>query len=140
MMRVKASMPSCRNVRHGGWYANRSMNDHIVLLLAGIGVLAMFCQWVAWRLNVPAIVFLLLGGLAVGPGIGWLDPDALFGDLLFPFISLSVAVILFEGSLGLRIHEIRGMGRVIRRMTRSAGRRVGKECVSTCSYRGSQYH
>lgn len=93
------------------------MNDHLVLLLAGIGMLAMFCQWVAWRLNVPAIVFLLLGGLAVGPGIGWLDPDALFGDLLFPFISLSVAVILFEGSLGLRIHEIRGLGRVIRRMT-----------------------
>ncbi|MDN5843061.1 MAG: cation:proton antiporter, partial [Alcaligenaceae bacterium] len=93
------------------------MNDHIVLLLAGIGVLAMFCQWVAWWLNVPAIVFLLLGGLAVGPGMGWLDPDALFGDLLFPFISLSVAVILFEGSLGLRIHEIRGLGRVIRRMT-----------------------
>lgn len=93
------------------------MNDHTVLLLAGIGMIAMLCQWVAWRVHLPAILFLLLAGLAVGPGVGWLDPDALFGDLLFPFISLSVAVILFEGSLSLRFHEIRGLGSVVRRMT-----------------------
>ncbi|MBV6271487.1 sodium:proton antiporter [Alcaligenaceae bacterium CGII-47] len=93
------------------------MNDHSVMLLAGIGMIAMLCQWVAWRLHLPAILFLLLAGLAVGPGIGWLDPDALFGDLLFPFISLSVAVILFEGSLSLRFHEIRGLEGVVRRMT-----------------------
>lgn len=93
------------------------MNDHIVMLLAGIGMIAMLCQWVAWRLRLPAILFLLLAGLAAGPGMGWLDPDALFGDLLFPFISLSVAVILFEGSLSLRFHELRGLGSVVRRMT-----------------------
>src|SRR3546814_4600562 len=83
------------------------MDENTVMLLAGIGIIAMFCQWVAWRLRLPAILFLLLAGLAVGPGAGWLDPDALFGHLLFPFISLSVAVILFEGSLTLRFHEIR---------------------------------
>ena len=92
------------------------MNEDIVLQLAGIGVIATFCQWVAWRLRLPAILFLLLAGLAVGPGAGWLNPDALFGHLLFPFISLSVAVILFEGSLTLRFHEIRGLERVVRRL------------------------
>lgn len=95
------------------------MDDHIVMLLAGIGIIAMFCQWVAWRLRLPAILFLLLAGLAVGPGMGWLNPDKLFGHLLFPFISLSVAVILFEGSMTLRFREIRGLEGVVRRLSTS---------------------
>lgn len=92
------------------------MNEDYVLVLAGIGIIAMFCQWIAWRLKLPAILFLLLAGLAAGPGAGWLNPDALFGHLLFPFISMSVAVILFEGSLTLRFHEIRGQEKVVRRL------------------------
>jgi len=92
------------------------MDQNVVMLLAGIGVIGMFCQWAAWRLRLPAILLLLLAGLAAGPGVGWLDPDALFGHLLFPFISLSVAVILFEGSLTLRFHEIRGLEKVVRRL------------------------
>jgi NhaP-type Na+/H+ or K+/H+ antiporter len=92
------------------------VNEDYVLVLAGIGIIAMFCQWIAWRLKLPAILFLLLAGLAAGPGAGWLNPDALFGHLLFPFISMSVAVILFEGSLTLRFHEIRGQEKVVRRL------------------------
>lgn len=86
------------------------------LMLAGIGLTAMGAQWLAWRLRVPAILFLLLAGIAVGPLAGWLDPDALFGDLLFPLVSLSVAVILFEGSLTLEFHQTRGLERVVRRL------------------------
>lgn len=86
------------------------------LTLAGIGLAAMGAQWLAWRLRVPAILFLLLAGIAVGPLAGWLDPDALFGDLLFPIVSLSVAVILFEGSLTLEFHQTRGLERVVRRL------------------------
>lgn len=92
------------------------MGEHNVLLLASIGAVGMFCQWIAWRLRLPAILFLLLAGLLIGPVAGWLDPDALFGELLFPFISLSVAVILFEGSLTLEFHQIRGLESVVRRM------------------------
>ncbi len=86
------------------------------LMLAGIGVVAMAAQWLAWRLQVPAILFLLLAGISLGPMAGWLDPDALFGDLLFPVVSLSVAVILFEGSLTLQFHQTRGLERVVRRL------------------------
>ena len=68
-------------------------------MLAGICVLAAIAQWVAWRVRLPAILFLLVFGLLVGPVAGVLNPDELFGDLLFPLISLSVAVILFEGAL-----------------------------------------
>ncbi len=92
------------------------MNHESIVLLAGVGVLSLLCQWLAWRSKLPAILFLLLAGLLIGPGLGVLDPDALFGDLLFPFISLAVAAILFEGSLTLRIEEIRGHGNVVSRM------------------------
>ena len=37
----------------------------------------------------------------------WIDPDYLFGKLLFPFISASVAIILFEGGLSLKRSEPR---------------------------------
>ena len=92
------------------------MNEHIALQIAAIGVLAIACQWLGWRFKLPAIVFLLTGGLLAGPVTGWLQPDELFGDLLFPLISLCVAVILFEGSLTLRFAEIRGVEKVVMRL------------------------
>ncbi|MGE0371065.1 MAG: cation:proton antiporter [Gammaproteobacteria bacterium] len=92
------------------------MNEYTMLLIAGIGVTSLLCQALAWWLKLPAILFLLLAGLAGGPLLHWIDPAALFGDLLFPFVSLSVAVILFEGSLTLKFEEIRGTENVVRRM------------------------
>ncbi len=92
------------------------MDHSIILLLAGIGILSLLSQWLAWWTNLPAILFLLISGIVMGPGLGLLSPDALFGDLLFPFVSLAVAVILFEGSLTLRRDEIRGHGTVVRNM------------------------
>lgn len=92
------------------------MGEHNIMILASIGMTAMACQWLAWKLRLPAILFLLLAGLLAGPVTGWLDPDALFGELLFPFVSLSVAVILFEGSMTLQFREIRGLEKVVRRL------------------------
>ena len=92
------------------------MSVSIVLVLASIGVASLFCQWLAWRLRMPAILFLLAGGIAAGPVLGWLQPEPLFGDLLFPMISLAVAVILFEGSLTLKYDEIKGHGRMVRNL------------------------
>jgi CPA1 family monovalent cation:H+ antiporter len=84
--------------------------------IVGIALAGALSQYLAWRIKFPAILFLLLSGILAGPITGLLDPDALFGDLLFPFISLSVAVILFEGSLTLKLEEIRGLERVVRRL------------------------
>jgi NhaP-type Na+/H+ or K+/H+ antiporter len=92
------------------------MAHHVLLLLVGIGLLSLISQWLAWRLRVPAILFLLISGLLLGPLTGVLNPDQLFGQLQFPFISLAVAVILFEGSLTLNAKEIRGHGAVVRRL------------------------
>ncbi|RMG41049.1 MAG: hypothetical protein D6719_09430 [Candidatus Dadabacteria bacterium] len=70
-------------------------------------VLGIFAQWVAWAFRLPSILLLLLTGILVGPILGWIDPDRLFADLLFPVISLSVAVILYEGGLTLRFRDVR---------------------------------
>ncbi|TWC29625.1 sodium/proton antiporter (CPA1 family) [Pseudomonas sp. SJZ079] len=93
------------------------MNEQQILLaFAAIGTAALACQWLAWRLRLPAILFLLIGGILAGPIFGWLDPQALFGPLLFPMVSMSVALILFEGSLTLHLSEWREIGSVVRRM------------------------
>ncbi len=89
---------------------------HILLGLGGIGAAALASQWLAWRLRLPAILFLLLCGILAGPILDWLDPEALFGPLLFPLVSLSVAIILFEGSLTLKLSEWREIGGVVQRM------------------------
>ncbi|WP_456295951.1 sodium:proton antiporter [Vibrio sp. AK197] len=89
------------------------MELSIAASLALIGLLSLICQLIGWRLHLPAILPLLLVGLAVGPGFDIINPDQLFGDTLFPLISLGVAIILFEGSLTLNIQEIRGHGRMV---------------------------
>lgn len=87
-----------------------------LLILAMIGLLGLLCQWVAWRIRLPAILFLLITGILLGPTFGLLNPDLLFGDLLFSFVSLSVAIILFEGSLTLKRSEISEIGKTVRNM------------------------
>ena len=47
----------------------------IALSLAGIALISLLAQWLAWSLRVPAILFLLLSGLLLGPITGALDPD-----------------------------------------------------------------
>src|SRR5688572_2177774 len=83
-------------------------------IVRGIGlvvVLGVGLQWLGRRIGLPSIVLLLAGGLAVGPGLGWLDPDEIFGDALFPVVSLAVAVLLFHGGMELRIADLRGPAR-----------------------------
>ena len=87
-----------------------------MIALSGIGIIAIVCQWLAWRAKLPAILFLLLAGILVGPVSGLLNPQSLFGELLHPMISLAVAVILFGGSLTLKFNEIRGLEKVVRNM------------------------
>jgi NhaP-type Na+/H+ or K+/H+ antiporter len=92
------------------------MHEHAIFHISSIILIGFFCQWVAWRVKLPAILFLLMAGIIAGPVTGMLQPEELFGDLLFPMISLAVAIILFEGSLTLRFEEIQGVEGVVRRL------------------------
>jgi NhaP-type Na+/H+ or K+/H+ antiporter len=98
-----------------------------MLELAGLVILGILAQWVAWKTKTPAILPLILIGLFVGPfstlishdGTKWLEPiwngeEGVFpGESLFYFVSLAIAVILFEGGLTLRRGEVGNIGPVI---------------------------
>ena len=92
------------------------MTENIMLIIAIIGIVGSLMQWFAWWIKLPSILFLLLAGFLLGPATGLLNPDLIFGDLLFPIVSLAVGVILFEGALTLDFREIRGQQKVVRRL------------------------
>ena len=92
------------------------MNEPVVYL-ASILALGIAAQWIAWRLRLPAIVLLLVAGFALGR---FARPDEFIQNpnVLLAIVSLSVAVILFEGGLSLQLSEIRETrGVVIRLVT-----------------------
>ena len=101
-----------------------------MLELAGIIILGIIAQWVAWRLKLPAILPLILIGLLVGPIATlftedgekliqpiWNGEVGLFpGDGLYYFVSLAISIILFEGGLTLKRSEISNVGPVITKL------------------------
>jgi len=93
--------------------AGESAIGPTLALIVGAGMIA---QWVAWRTQLPSIIALLVAGLMLGPVTGVLEPDELLGDTLFPLVSLSVALILFEGGLDLPPRVLRNTGTVVRRL------------------------
>lgn len=90
------------------------MTIDLGVVLTALLVVGFLAQWLAWRLRLPAILFLLLIGIVLGPATGLFNPDKMLGDFLFPVVSLAVALILFEGSLTLRFSELRVVGRAVR--------------------------
>ncbi|MGB5244807.1 MAG: sodium:proton antiporter [Lutimonas sp.] len=98
-----------------------------MLELSGIIILGILAQWAAWKLEIPAILPLILIGLFVGPfstylsedGNKWIEPvwngtNGLFpGERLFNFVSLAISLILFEGGLTLKKEELKNVGPVI---------------------------
>ena len=86
------------------------------LLIAIIGALGIGAQWLAWRSRLPAIVLMLAAGILAGPVFGIMNPEQDFGALFKPIIGIAVAVILFEGGLTLKFHELRETGQAVRRL------------------------
>ncbi|MEP3482539.1 MAG: sodium:proton antiporter [Fuerstiella sp.] len=104
--------------------------EQILLSLSAIFVLGIGSQWIATKLKLPSILLLLATGIFVGPVLRviikgmsaessvakllkplTLNPDDLLGDLILPIVSLSVAIVLFEGSLSLRFADLKKIGR-----------------------------
>ncbi len=104
------------------------------LKIAVIGGLGIGAQWLAWRLQRPAIVLMAIAGLIFGPLLGYLlgfdlpepiknafqqvrlNPVSDFGDLYRPMIGLAVAIILFEGGMTLRFKDLGDSRRAVFRM------------------------
>lgn len=90
--------------------------EKLLLSLSAVIVLGVAAQWVGWRFRLPSILILLVSGILAGPVTGFIDPHVLLGDLLYPVVSLAVAVVLFEGGLSLTLKEFRAVGGVALRL------------------------
>jgi len=101
--------------------------------LAAIIVLGIGAQWLAWRISLPAILLLLIFGFIAGPVTGLINPNQLFGNLLLPLVSVTVAIILFEGGLSLKFSEVREVTAVIRNLV-TVGVLVSWVLTSLASY------
>jgi NhaP-type Na+/H+ or K+/H+ antiporter len=99
-------------------------NQLLVVYLTIVPLLGVLAQWLAWRLRLPSILLLLAFGVILGQ---FIVPDDLLSQLtgsdpsaaarlLFPVVSLSVAIILFEGGLTLRLRELREAGNGVLRL------------------------
>ena len=93
----------------------------VSIALMCIMLLAIVSQWLAWKLKLPAILFLLASGIFLGPlsyilfGSEVVNPIQIFGAKLFyPVVSLCVSIILFEGCMSLKFSEITHTGKVVR--------------------------
>ena len=105
--------------------------------IALIGVLGIGAQWLAWRLQRPAIVLMAIAGLLFGPLLAWvltlpfvqgsdglrtivdavhLNPEKDFGEMYRPMVGIAVAIILFEGGLNLRFKDLRDASHAVTRM------------------------
>ena len=88
--------------------------QELLVSLTLIIVLGVVTQWFAWRIKTPAILLLLMVGIIAGPITNIIDVEHTLGELLFPLVSLSVALILFEGGLSLRWGDLKDVGDVVR--------------------------
>ncbi|MCC9603948.1 cation:proton antiporter [Stieleria sp. JC731] len=93
--------------------------DYFLVYLVCIPILAVTAQWIAWKLQLPSILMLLLFGLALGflfrpdevlAEVTGGEPSMAGPNLLFPLVSLAVAIIMFEGGLSLKFSELKDSG------------------------------
>jgi NhaP-type Na+/H+ or K+/H+ antiporter len=89
------------------------MSETFLIGIATILFAGTLAQWFAWRVRLPSIMMLLVFGFLLGPFTGFLNVDEIFGNILVPIINFSVAIILFEGGLTLKLKDLRGTSHVI---------------------------
>ncbi len=92
------------------------MEHNEPILIAGVIAAGIICQWLAWRVKIPAILPLLATGFIFGPVTGILHPQDTLGNLFFPLVSFAVAIILFEGALTLNWQEVRNVASTVRNL------------------------
>lgn len=88
----------------------------ITILISATVVAGIAAQVLAGYLHIPSIVLLLLFGILLGrDGLGFLVPS-LLGVGLEVVVSLSVALILFEGGLNLQLGELKEVSSSLRNL------------------------
>jgi NhaP-type Na+/H+ or K+/H+ antiporter len=108
-----------------------TLDQKLFFYVALVPLLGILAQWISYQLRLPSILLLLFFGILLGQ---FMNPDAILESLLvaesnatrathdlgpkilFPLISLSVGIIMFEGGLSLRLRELRESGKTVLRL------------------------
>ena len=93
------------------------MTQNVIFFVLLVFGSSMIAQWVAWRFRLPAIVLLFVFGLLFGPVLGVMHPSVILGSAFHPIVSLSVALIVFEGGLALDFKQLKEAGGGVIRLT-----------------------
>ncbi len=79
-------------------------------IIIGLAVIVLFgvgAQWIAKRRDFPSLLLLLPAGLIAGNvGAPLVQPEELFGDTLFPGVTMLVGLLLFQSGLQLRFDDL----------------------------------
>lgn len=92
------------------------MTEKILISLCLIILLGVGAEWLGWRFHFPALILFLIFGFIAGPVTGVINTDEIMGNLLMPVVSFSVAIILFEGGLSLRLSELASVAKAVRNL------------------------
>lgn len=90
--------------------------EHITNQLGIIIAAAVIAQFFAYKLRIHSIVLLVISGLLIGPVFKIVEPEHLFGNLFHIMIEFSIIIILFEGGLNLKLHELRDVAAGLKRL------------------------
>jgi NhaP-type Na+/H+ or K+/H+ antiporter len=92
------------------------MENAVVSTVTAVVAFGILAQIVANWIRVPSILILLLFGVALGPSaLGWVQPRV-FGDQFMTYVTLAVAIVLFEGGLSLSLANYRRISGPVQRM------------------------
>jgi NhaP-type Na+/H+ or K+/H+ antiporter len=92
------------------------MEHQVVTTVTATFAFGILAQIVAVRTRIPSILILLLFGMALGPSaLGWVQPSV-FGSQFMTYITMAVAVVLFEGGLSLTLSNYREISGPVQRM------------------------
>lgn len=83
------------------------MNEtQIIIGLVTIVVFGIGAQWIGREKGIPSLLILLPAGLLAGSVLGLVQPQAMFGELLFPGVTLLVSLLLFQSAIKLRVADL----------------------------------
>ncbi len=85
---------------------NEAIIGLVTIVVFGVGA-----QWAGRRTGIPSLLLLLPAGLLAGDVLGLVKPVEMFGDLLFPLVTLLLSLQLFQSGLQLRVSDLPGEAR-----------------------------
>ncbi|MGA9276498.1 cation:proton antiporter [Ilumatobacter sp.] len=92
-------------------------DNEIIVGLSSILVLGIGAQWIGRRVRIPSLLLLLPAGILSGDVLGLVEPQELFGDMLFPLVTLLLSLLLFQSGLQLRVADLpKGSRRSVARL------------------------